>query len=121
MTGSIIAFIPELPEDKSGLFERIVDNEEFEKIELEYLTSLDFTIINNLAGTNWESENNPVVYDEEGGLVIVHLDKAGVQSVISFEGELDSVDRETQDADIAAIRAFAQKHGYNNLYEVVTF
>lgn len=73
MSGSTIAYIPELPEDKSDLFERIMENEEFAKIDLNYLTSIDFTIINNLAGTAWESENNPVVYDEEGGLVIVHL------------------------------------------------
>ncbi len=121
MTGSIIACIPELPEDKSDLFERIVDNEEFEMIELDYLTSLDFAIINTLAGTKWESENNPVVYDEEGGLVIVHLAKDGLESVIAFKGELDNVDKETQQADIAQIKAFAEKHGYDNLYEVVTF
>ncbi|MEL1244171.1 hypothetical protein AAEO56_07870 [Flavobacterium sp. DGU11] len=32
MAASIIAYIPDLPEDRSDLFERIVDNEEFEKI-----------------------------------------------------------------------------------------
>ncbi|MGQ3089197.1 hypothetical protein, partial [Flavobacterium sp.] len=64
MMGSIIAYIPELPEYRADLFERIMDNEEFEKIELDYLTSLDFAIINTIAGTKWESKHNPVVYDE---------------------------------------------------------
>jgi len=121
MTGSIITYIPELPEDRSDLFERIVDNEEFERIELDYLTSLDFAIINTIAGTKWESKLNPVVYDEEGGLVILHLAKEGLESVVTFDGELDNVDKETQQADIAMIKTFAEKHGFDNLYEVVTF
>jgi len=119
--GSIITYIPELPEDKSDLFERIIDNEEFEMIELDYLTSLDFAIINTTAGTKWESKNNPVVYDEESGLVILHLAKEGLQSVIAFEGELDNADKETLQADIVQIKAFAEKYGFDDLYEVVTF
>lgn len=121
MAASIIAYIPDLPEDRSDLFERIVDNEEFEKIELYHLISLDFAIINSHAGSKWESENNPVVYDEEGGLAIVHLTREGLQSVIGFEGGLDDISKENQDEDIAQIKAFVEKHGYDNLYEVATF
>ena len=85
MTGSTIVFIPELPQDRSNLFERVVENEEFEKIELDYLTSLDFAIITGENNTNWNSENNPIVYDEDDGLVISHISKIGLISVIEFE------------------------------------
>ncbi len=45
MLGSTIIFIPELPEDLSDLYERIVENEEFETLDLDCLSSLDFAII----------------------------------------------------------------------------
>lgn len=121
MTGSIIAHIPELPAEKQDLFERIVENEAFETIELDHLRSLDFAIITGSADMRWESKSNPVVYDEEGGMVIVHLAKEGLESVIAFEGDLDNVDRETQQSDIARIREFTEKHGFDHLYEVASF
>ena len=121
MTGSTIVFIPELPDDKSNLFERIVEEEEFEKIELDVLSSLDFAIITGESKTNWNSENNPVVYDEENGLVICHISKTGLISVIEFEGELESTDKETQESDLLKLKEFADKYGFENLYELVTF
>ncbi len=81
MVGSTIVFIPELPQDVSNLFERIVEDEEFEKIELDYLTSLDFAIITGENNTNWESENNPIFFDEERGLAIIHIPKIGLVSI----------------------------------------
>ena len=121
MTGSTIVFIPELPQDRSNLFERVVENEEFEKIELDYLTSLDFAIITGENNTNWNSENNPIVYDEDDGLVISHISKIGLISVIEFKGELENIDKETQNSDIVKLKEFADKYGLDNLYELVTF
>jgi hypothetical protein len=121
MTGSTIVFIPQLPHDKSNLFEKIIENEEFEKIELNCLTSLDFAIITRENNTNWNSENNPIVYDEDGGLVISHISKIGLVSVIEFKGELENIDKTTQNSDILKLKEFADKYGLDNLYELVTF
>ncbi|MEL1244170.1 hypothetical protein AAEO56_07865 [Flavobacterium sp. DGU11] len=51
----------------------------------------------------------------------MHLTREGLQSVIGFEGGLDDISKENQDEDIAQIKAFVEKHGYDNLYEVATF
>lgn len=123
MIGSTILFVPELPAERSGLFERIVENEEFEKIELDYLTSLDFTIITQKNNTDWNSGSTPILLrqDEDGGLVVYHISKAGLTAVLEFEGELENVDKETLDSDLAKLREFTAEHGLDNLYEYVAF
>jgi hypothetical protein len=121
MLGSAIVFIPELPKDVSNLFERITENEEFEKIELDGLTSIDFSVITEENNTSWESDNNPIVFDEEGGLVITHISKIGLVSVLEFKGELDDVEIETQNSDMQQLKAFTDKFGFDHLYELVTF
>lgn len=121
MIGSTIVYIPELPKDKSDLFDRIMENEEFEKIELDGLTTLDFSIINMKANTKWQKEKNPIVFDEDIGLVIIHISESGLNSVINYKGELENVDTETQEADILALKKFVNKHGSESLYELVTF
>jgi hypothetical protein len=121
MIGSTIVFIPELPEKKATLFKRIIENEEFEMIELDALTSLDFSIITMKDDTSWNAPQNPVVYNEKSGLVITHIDQAGLQSVLAFTGELDDIDAETQQSDIEQLRGFAELYGTDRLYELVTF
>jgi hypothetical protein len=121
MIGSTIVFIPELPKNKATLFKRIIENEEFEMIYLEGLTALDFSIITMQAGTNWNAPQNPVVYNEKFGLVITHIDQAGLQSVLDFTGELENIDAETQQSDIEQLRGFAELYGTDRLYELVAF
>lgn len=121
MIGSTIVFIPELPQDKSTLFDRIVEKEEFKKIELDYLTTIDFEIITRQNNTNWHSENNPVFYDENNGLVICHISKIGLTTLIEFNGELDNIDKKTLNSDILKLKDFYNQYGGDNLYELVTF
>jgi hypothetical protein len=121
MLGSTIVFIPELPEDLSNLYERIVENGEFETLDLDCLTSLDFAIITGKDNTKWNSVKDPVVYDEEAGLVICQISKAGLISVIEYKGDLENIDKETQDEDLLKLKEFADKFGYRHLYELVTF
>jgi hypothetical protein len=121
MAGSTIVFIPELPQDVSNLFVRIVENEDFEQIELDCLTSLDFAIITGEENTNWDSEQNPIVFDEDRGIAIIHISKIGLISVLQFKGELEDIDKEKQIKDIAKLKEFTDKYGLDNLYELVTF
>ncbi len=121
MIGSTIVYLPELPKDRSNLFESIIENEEFETLKLDALTSLDFAIINAENKTKWENEINPIVYDEACGFVIIHISKIGLKSVIEFSGSLDNIDKESMESDIASLKIFADKYGVDNLYEIVTF
>ena len=95
MLGSTIVFIPELPEDLSDLYERIVENEEFETLDLDCLSSLDFAIITGKDNTKWNSVKDPVLYNEEAGLVICQISKTGLISVIEYKGDLENIDKET--------------------------
>ena len=121
MIGSTIVFIPELPQDLSNLVVRIVENEEFEKIGLDCLTSLDFAIITKESNTKWDSEKNPIIFDEDSGLAIIHISKKGLASVIQFKGELENIANMLLHKDIAKIKEFSEKYGSENLYELTTF
>jgi S-adenosylmethionine hydrolase len=121
MIGSTIVFIPVLPKNKATLFKRIIETEEYETIYLEGLTTLDFSIMTMQEGTNWNAPQNPVVYNEKFGLVITHIDQAGLQSVLDFTGELENIDTETQQSDIEQLRSFADLYGTDRLYELVAF
>ncbi len=120
MIGSTIVYIPVLPDDLSNLCERILEDEEFEFISLERLTSSHFYITDEALNSNWDGHQN-IIQDMESGYDISRFTREGLDFIFEFEGELEDIDKEVQIEDIAKLKEFANKHGFDNLYELSTF
>jgi hypothetical protein len=121
MLGSTIVYIPTLPKDINTLFEKIIDEGLYDEISLIKLTTLDFSVINIEKGTSWDASNNPIVYDEENGIVITHINKDGLNTVLNFKGSLDNIEPQIVEMDIKSLQNFVDQFGVDHLYEVVTF
>jgi hypothetical protein len=121
MLGSTIVHIPTLPKDRNTLFEKIIEEELYDEISLIKLTTLDFSIINIEKGTSWDAPNNPIVFDEENGVVITHINKDGLNTVLNYKGNLENIEPEILIRDIQTLQNFVNQFGTDNLYELVTF
>jgi len=113
MIGSTLIYEP----NPSRLAHIDMDNlEQFSIIELESLITLDFEVICQKGDVRWTA-GEPLLFDEESGMVVLPVSEPGIKFVCNHSAELD----ETQKSDQAKIKAFIEEHGANNIYELATF
>ena len=108
--------------DTSKLLKKIIDEEAFEQITLDELTTIDFSIITT---TNtimrWNPAGDSVVYDPKKSFVLAYIESEGLRAVMAFGGELQNMNPETQVSDLAQMQAFVVAYDLTPLYELVTF
>jgi hypothetical protein len=115
--GSTIIFEP-----TQAKLKIIADNIEaaydFEHLNLETLTTIDFISIIGKTGIPW-SIGEPVVLkeSEDGGLVVVQISPQGIEYVLSNPGDLNTLQLE----DLTNLKIFTQSFGNDNIYEMVAW
>jgi hypothetical protein len=117
MAGS--TFIYETDEAKFENFD--MDRmDEFDTVDMNFLTTIDFSIITGEAGVNW-TDGEPLKLDEESGIVILRVDEAGLKCLLNFKGSLENIQEEEMKQDIDTLREFISRNGTDNIYELATF
>lgn len=85
-------------------------------VSLDFLSTLDFETLAANSGVRWMTAE-PLVYDEEDGIVVVKVSPEGLERVLTERNEFD----EDQVIDLDSLRAFVRAHGTENIYELATF
>ncbi len=117
MMGSTLIFQPDVSKLRKPDLDELDD---MDALDMERLTTLDFTIITGDAEVSWE-EGEPVFLDEEGGLSILKVSRAGLEAVLNFKGELDDFTKEEVTVEIEKLQEFIDRVGYDHIYELATF
>ncbi len=90
--------------------------EHFDKVELDGLTTLDFTVLLQGTDLRW-GDGEPVFLDEANGIVVMKIKPFCLSTVLRKSAEVDPEFQE----DMEMLRAFLQEKGLNDIYEVSTF
>ena len=102
------------PDDLKEL--EIDDLDDFRHCSLEALTTLDFELALQGSGIRW-TQGQPVVHDEEAGLIVFQVNPIGLQAVLAPSSPL----RVSHPDDISVLREFVDENGAANIHELVTF
>jgi hypothetical protein len=94
----------------------VEDLEGFVYLELDRLITLDLEILAGSGGYRWAS-SEPIVYDPDGGMAIFKIDDRGLDYILKYADDENSLDRE----DLQKLAKFVQINGNSNIYELATF
>ena len=113
MIGSTIIF----EKNERRLVEIDLDDlEELTTLDLDVLITLDFEELLEGSGLSW-CEDEPIQFDEDGGLAILKINPEALRSVVAINQGLAG---EKLD-DLQKLKAFVELHGFEHIYELTTF
>jgi hypothetical protein len=114
MTGS--TFIHEPSPERFEALKSSDDLDGFERVDLNILTTIDFTEILAESELDWVA-GEPLLYDEEAGIALFRIDPLGLMSVL--DGEHGFGDEGIE--DLESLRVFVDLHGADHIFELSTF
>lgn len=109
-------FISESKPSRLASLSNFDDLEEFQTVELDLMTTLDFQMLVGDGGKKW-TDGEPLLFDPGGGVAVFKVNPAGLKYVL---GKAKGLEKE-QAADIRKLAEFVRKHGSETIYEVATF
>lgn len=90
--------------------------DEFDRVELDSMITLDFEEICSATGVEW-AVGEPLIFDEEGGLAVFHVSPRALQQVLCAVEDSPAEHR----TDLEALRSLLARVGVYNIYELTTF
>ncbi|MBL3655909.1 hypothetical protein [Fulvivirga sediminis] len=117
MVGSTIIKVDDASAVSDMTFDDIMESALLPKVELDVLLTLDFEIMASDVEERW-SGGQPLLFDADGGFVILPIKETGLKAIISNKDE--EMEAERRD-DLEKLAEFVSNHGFKNLYEASTF
>ncbi|UII26187.1 hypothetical protein LVD15_23250 [Fulvivirga maritima] len=117
MVGSTIIKVDDASAVSDMTFDDMMEAAILPKVELDVLLTLDFEIMASDVEERW-SGGQPLLFDADGGFVILPIKEAGLKAVISQKEEETELEKRD---DLEKLAEFVKNHGFKNLYEAATF